>query len=72
VLSNTHLADGTGYRLLMTLARLPVSAFLCFPVEDSCIWLPIIDDGKECSGSPALRPAEFARALEKMSRFSAT
>jgi hypothetical protein len=30
--------------------------------------LPAIDAGKKCLGSPALRPAEFARALEEMAR----
>lgn len=66
LLSNTHLLDGTGYRLLMNLVRLPVSAYLCFPVENSCLWLPAVDGGKPCLGLPALRPLEFARALEEM------
>jgi len=70
VLSNTLLSNGTGYRLLMSLSRLPVSAFLCFPVENSCLWLPAIDGGNQCLGLPALRPSEFARALEEMARFS--
>jgi len=68
VLSNTHLSDGTGIGLLSTLARLPLSAFLCLPVENSCLWLPAIDGGKHCLGLPALRPLEFARTLEEMSR----
>jgi len=68
VLSNTHLPDGTGFGLLMALAGLPVTAFLCLPVEDGCFWLPAIDGGKECLGLPALRPAEFARAIEEMAR----
>jgi response regulator RpfG family c-di-GMP phosphodiesterase len=68
VLSNTHLPDGTGFDLLMSLAGLPVTAFLCLPVENSCFWLPAIDDGKECLGLPALRPSEFASTLEKMAR----
>jgi CheY-like chemotaxis protein len=72
VLSNTHLSDGTGYRLLMTLARLPVSAFLCVPVENSCLWLPAIDGGKKCLGLPALRPPEFAKELEEMARCLST
>ena len=66
VLSNAHLLDGSGYRLLMNLARLPVSAFLCLPVENSCLWLPAVDGGKRCLGLPALRPSEFARALEEV------
>ena len=68
VLSNTHLPDGTGFDLLMGLAGLPVTAFLCLPVENSCFWLPAIDAGKECLGLPALRPSEFASKLEKMAR----
>lgn len=66
VLSNTHLSDGTGFGLLGALAGLPITAFLCLPVEDSCFWLPALDGGKECLGLPALRPSEFASALEQM------
>jgi CheY-like chemotaxis protein len=68
VLSHTQLPDGTGFGLLRTLARLPVSAFLCFPVENGCLWLPAIDGGKACLGLPALRPLEFVRTLDEMSR----
>jgi response regulator RpfG family c-di-GMP phosphodiesterase len=68
VLSNTYLPDGSGFSLLATVAHLPVTAFLCLPVENSCLWLPAIDGGKKCLGLPALRPREFAKALEEMSR----
>jgi hypothetical protein len=68
VLSNTHLPDGTVFGLLVALAGLPVTAFLCLPVENGCFWLPAIDDGKECLGLPALRPSEFAKTLEEMTR----
>jgi CheY-like chemotaxis protein len=68
VLSNTHLPDGSGFGLLMTLAGLPVTAFLCLPVENSCFWLPAIDSGQACLGLPALRPSEFASALQEMVR----
>lgn len=71
VLSNTHLSDGTGFGLLVALAGLPVTAFLCLPVENSCFWLPAIDAGKACLGSPALRPSEFARVLDEMAGFLA-
>ena|SRR5579863_3994987 len=66
VLSNTYLPDGTGLRLLAALAHLPITAFLCFPVENSCLWVPAIDGGKKCLGLPALRPSEFGRTLEEM------
>jgi hypothetical protein len=68
VLSNAHLPDGTVFGLLVNLAGLPVTAFLCLPVENGCFWLPAIDDGKECLGLPALRPSEFAKTLEEMTR----
>ena len=68
VLSNTHLSDGTAFGLLMALAGLPVTAFLCLPVENCYFWLPAIYGGKECLGLPALWPSEFARALKEMAR----
>jgi CheY-like chemotaxis protein len=68
VLSNTILPDGTGFSLLEILAGLPVTAFLCLPVENSCLWLPAIDEGKACLGMPALRPAEFSSALADMAQ----
>ena len=71
VLSETRLPDGTGFGLLGTLVGFRVTAFLCLPVEDSCFWLPAIDEGQQCLGLPALRPSEFASTLEKMARILA-
>src|ERR1700722_8205825 len=72
VLSNVHLSDGTPFRLLTGLAGLPVTAFLCLPVEMSCFWLPALDAGEECLGKPALRPTEFSSVLKEMARRLAT
>jgi hypothetical protein len=66
VLTNTRLPDGTGVGLAASLAGLPMTVFVCVPIEDSCLWLPAIDCGRVCLGSPALRPAEFASSLEEM------
>jgi DNA-binding NtrC family response regulator len=68
VLSQMHLPDGSGFSLLSTLAGLPVTAFLCVPVEDSCLWLRAIDAGRNCWGEEMLRPADFARALEELAK----
>jgi hypothetical protein len=54
LLRHTYLPDGTGVGLLSALARLPVTAFLCLPVENGCLWLPAINEGKVCLGAPAL------------------
>ncbi|MGC2765620.1 MAG: response regulator [Candidatus Acidiferrum sp.] len=72
VLSNTHLSDGTGFGLLVALDGLPVTAFLCLPVENSCFWLPAVDGGKDCLGLPALLPTQFANVLDEMARCLAT
>src|ERR1700676_141718 len=68
VLSKIGLPDGTGFGLVADLSGLPVTAFLCLPVEDSCYWIPAIDSGNECLGNPPLRPLEYLNALEEMSR----
>lgn len=68
VLSDMHLSDGTAIALVGIWAGLTVSAFLCLPVETSCFWLPALDAGIKCLGLPALRPPEFAKALEEMAR----
>ena len=68
VLSDTYLPDGTGFDLLVALAHLPVTAFLCVPVENSCLWVPAIDGGKKCLGMPSLRPSEFGRTLQAIAQ----
>ena len=40
VLSNTHLLDGTGYRLLMNLARLPFPHSFVFPSKIAAFGCP--------------------------------
>ena len=42
------------------------SVFRCLPVEDGCWWVPTIVRGKQCVGASALRPNEFAQALDKL------
>lgn len=66
VLTARQLSDGTGVGLATSLAGLPVTVFVCVPLEDSCLWLPAIDCGRVCLGLPALRPSEFAGSLEEM------
>jgi hypothetical protein len=68
VLSQMRLPDGSGFSLVAILAGLPVTAFLCVPLEDSCLWLPAIDRGRDCRGEEMLWPADFARALEELAQ----
>jgi hypothetical protein len=39
--------------------------FYALPIEKGCWWVPILKVGEECFGAPALRPAEFAKALDE-------
>ena len=68
VLVQTCLPDGSGFGLITILTGLPVTAFLCVPVENSCLWLPAIDCGTDCWGRGTLRPADFARTMEEMAQ----
>jgi hypothetical protein len=40
--------------------------FYALPVERGCWWVPILRVGEECFGAPALRPTEFADALDAL------
>jgi hypothetical protein len=70
------LFDEQNFQLVLSTKPLPLantmitrleesncSAFCCYPVEDGCWWLPIVNHGKECLGAPALRASEFVSAL---------
>jgi DNA-binding response OmpR family regulator len=70
VLSETRLSDSDGKNLLPRLAGSRASVFFFCPVEKSCWWLPILRRGKDCYGSPALRPVEFAAELKSILRES--
>jgi hypothetical protein len=35
-------------------------------VEDSCLWLPLVNHGEKCPGTPALRPSEFISVLDQI------
>jgi hypothetical protein len=43
-----------------------VSLFRYLPVEDGCWWLPTVVEGQRCFGVSALRPSEFAKALNEL------
>lgn len=42
------------------------SVFCAYPVEDGCWWLPVLTNGIECLGAPALRPSDFAELLDRV------
>ena len=56
---------GASLRVLMdSFENAIVTLFYFYAVEDGCWWLPAIRQGKNCWGTSAFRPSEFAIALD--------
>lgn len=56
---------GTAW-LIATILGSSVSLFRYLPVENGCWWVPTVLRGERCPGALALRPNEFAKALETL------
>jgi hypothetical protein len=66
VLSTRNMRGGNTDSLRAMLAGSHASFFFALPVEEGCLWLPVLRNGKGCFGTPALRPSEFASELDKI------
>jgi hypothetical protein len=64
VLSPTRLRDGTLYPIMGLLEGSGATLFYSYPVERGCWWLPALQRGEKCFGSPALRHGEFILLLD--------
>jgi len=65
VLSPMRLRDGSFFPLIALLDGSDITLFYSHAVEDGCWWLPALRHGQNCFGSSALRPREFAAALDE-------
>jgi len=65
VISEMHPMDGSALRLIPLLEGSPTSLFCFHAIEDSCLWMPVVERGQNCWGAPALRPSAFARVLRR-------
>lgn len=63
ILSTSPVRQAT--QMISLLGRSNCSVFYAYPVEQGCWWLPLMNRGQECFGAPALRPNEFACALDQ-------
>jgi hypothetical protein len=52
--------------LLPMLSGSDCAIFCCYPVQDSCWWLPVVNHGQKCLGAPAFRPGEFTTFLGQL------
>jgi hypothetical protein len=66
VLSTRPVLQGSA--LLELLSSFSCEVFYSYPIEDSCLWLRAANDGQACTKSPALRPSEFAVAVDAIVR----
>jgi hypothetical protein len=58
--------------MMALLADLRVSMFYMLPVEEGCWWLPVLRNGENCLGSPAIRTTEFTYVLIEIIKGIAT
>ena len=65
VLSPMRLRDGSLFPLIDLLDGSGITLFYSHAVDDGCWWLPALRHGQNCFGSSALRPSEFAAALDE-------
>jgi hypothetical protein len=63
ILSTSPVHQAT--KIVSLLGRFNCSVFYAYPVEQGCWWLPLMNSGQKCFGAPALRPSEFADALDQ-------
>src|ERR1700680_4488096 len=62
-----HTSRGTSAPSLAVLLRgSQTTLFHVLRLEVGCWWVPILRLGEECFGAPALRPSEFANALDEV------
>jgi hypothetical protein len=66
VLSPARLRDCGGASLIDQLNGSGATLFYYHAVERGCWWLPALRRGRECFGSPALRPSEFVTVLDEL------
>lgn len=55
-------------KMTRLLTGLRVSMFHMLPVEEGCWWLPVVRNGEECLGDPAMSPHEFTYVLAEVVR----
>ena len=50
-------------QMMALLAGLRVSMFYMLPIEEGCWWLPVLRNGENCLGAPAIHTTEFTYVL---------
>jgi hypothetical protein len=64
VLSTRPVTQGSA--LMELLGKAACSVFYSYPVDGSCLWLQASRQGRACLETPAIRPGEFLRTLDRI------
>ena len=48
------------------LGRISRNLVCSYPVDDSCLWIRVLDKGNVSRDAPALRPSDFGRLLREV------
>jgi DNA-binding response OmpR family regulator len=70
VLATESLPDGRAYAMTQTIARRSGTLIVAIALSESCLWLPVVDQGRRVLGTRALNPERLEREAEKILRAS--
>ena len=65
VISGTNPKNDSA-ALIHLLEGSPTTLFCSYPIQDSCLWIRILDNGNVCWDAPALRPSDFGQLLRQV------
>jgi DNA-binding response OmpR family regulator len=70
VLATESLPDGRAYAMTQAIARRSGTLIVAIALSESCLWLPVVEQGRRVLGTRALRPEQLEREAEKILRAS--
>lgn len=66
IVSELRLTESSALDLIPLVESLPTDLFCIVAAESGAWWLPLVREGKHCTGEPALRGPEFGRILDDL------
>jgi hypothetical protein len=66
VLATESLPDGRAYAMTQMIARRSGTLIVAIALSESCLWLPVVEQGERVLGRRALNPEQLERELEKI------
>jgi hypothetical protein len=67
-LATEKLPDGTGYELASLVAQQTGNLFISVPLSETCLWLPVVENGVRSLGERALNPLMLKTEAESILR----